>query len=81
MPISPIWQRPLVYMLTVFHFLKEKGHTDMDAVTTMWGWEGHMHSKQRQLCSETCREAGKERDCAREQIRAKHLRGERADRA
>lgn len=53
----------------------------MDAVTTMWGWEGHMHSKQRQLCSETCREAGKDRDCAREQVRAERLRGERADRA
>ena len=37
----------------------------MVAVTTIWGWEGHMHSKQRQLCSETSREAGKERLCKR----------------
>lgn len=42
----------------------------MDAVTTIWGQEGHIHSEEKQLCSETWGGWGEkgagERDYARE---------------
>lgn len=36
-----------------FPLPEREGHRDMDAVTTICGPEGHMHSEEKQLCSET----------------------------